>query len=166
MANDELGAMQIIAGAVEPLTEAERKRVISWVIDRFEINGLERIGSKLNQSRTAPAEERIDFGSFAELFDAANPKLEKEKALLAAYWVQICQAHENFGSQALNTELKNLGHGILNITDALSQLISDKPALILQLKKGGSSKQARKTYKITEAGIRWVRSKTSQGEAE
>jgi DNA-binding PadR family transcriptional regulator len=52
--------------------------------------------------------------------------------------------------------LKHIGYGVVNITDALNQLISDRPSFVIQLTKSGSSKQARKTYKITDAGMRRV----------
>lgn len=96
------------------------------------------------------------FASFPELFDAARPRLEKEKALVAAYWLQICQTTDALNAQAINSELKHLGHGLSNVTEALSSLIAEKPALILQIRKSGSSKQARKLYKLSEAGRRRV----------
>ena len=52
--------------------------------------------------------------------------------------------------------LKNLGHGIPNVTKALDSLKGQSPALALQLKKAGTSQQARKTYKITVAGIKQI----------
>jgi len=90
------------------------------------------------------------------LFDAAHAKTEKEKALVAAYWVQISQGQPSFPAQILNSSLKDLGHGVSNITDSLDALKTEKPALILQLKKSGTSKQARKTYKLTAEGARRV----------
>lgn len=44
-----------------------------------------------------------------------------------------------------------------NITDSLDALKEEKPALILQLKKSGISKQARKTYKLTQEGAKRIR---------
>jgi hypothetical protein len=52
--------------------------------------------------------------------------------------------------------LKNLGQGLANITNAIDGLRNQKPALVLQLKKSGKSQQARKTYKLTVAGIKAV----------
>jgi hypothetical protein len=95
--------------------------------------------------------------SFAELFDAADPKTDKDRALAAAYWAQICQSQTTFPAQTLNASLKDLGHGLSNITVALDGLKDEKPALILQLKKSGTSKQARKTYKLTVEGAKRVR---------
>jgi hypothetical protein len=56
----------------------------------------------------------------------------------------------------LNTELKNLGHAIPNITDALTSNIEKKPQRVIQLQKAGTSRQARKTYKVTHEGLVYV----------
>jgi DNA-binding PadR family transcriptional regulator len=53
--------------------------------------------------------------------------------------------------------MKHLGHGVKNITSALSSLMNEKPQRVVQLKKSGSTKQARKQYKVTEAGKNAVR---------
>ena len=102
------------------------------------------------------ANEAFAFGTFAELFHAADPKMEKEKALVAAYWIQKSSGVDQFASQQVNTELKHIGYGVTNITDALGQLISDRPSLVIQLSKSGQSQQSRKTYKVTDAGYRYV----------
>jgi hypothetical protein len=84
------------------------------------------------------AEEQAEapkYGSFAELFDAAKPKSNGDKALVAGYWLQVCQGAENFDGQSANKELKHLGEGLANITNAVESLKTQKPALALQLKK-------------------------------
>ena len=86
------------------------------------------------------------------MFDAAQPQTGAQKALVAGYWLQACEGAGSFDSQRANTELKPLGHGVANITAALDTLKTQSPALALQLKKSGTSQQARKTYKITVAG--------------
>lgn len=79
-----------------------------------------------------------------------------DKALVGGYWLQICEGAEAFASQAINDNLKNLGEGVGNVTQALDGLKNAKPALILQIKKSGKSKQSRKTYKLTHAGVKTV----------
>ena len=59
----------------------------------------------------------------------------------------------SFDATRANRELKHLGHNVANVTVALTYLMQQKPALVLQLRKSGSTKQARKTYKVTTAGI-------------
>ncbi len=155
---DELDAMKKIAAALEPLDDAARARALQWASSRFRgpnalvvSGGLTRMASHGGDTTTSGA-----FGSFAELFDAASPTTEKDKALVAAYWVQMCQNVTSFASQSLNDLLKDLGHGVGNITEALNQLKGERPALVLQLKKSGTSKQARKTFKLTNEGAKRV----------
>lgn len=92
----------------------------------------------------------------AELDDAAAPKSNADTALIAGYWLQVCQGAETFDGFSANRELKHLGKGIANITHALESLKNQKPSLALQLRKSGKSQQARKTFKLTVAGIKAV----------
>jgi hypothetical protein len=155
----EITAMSAVAKALEPLDENVRRRVLSWAASRF--------GASLPLSpKTSGAERQVvpigdaargEFDNFAELFEAADPKTDKDRALVAAYWAQICQSQPTFPAQNLNASLKDLGHGLSNVTVALEALKDEKPALILQLKKSGTSKQSRKTYKLTVEGAKRVR---------
>lgn len=159
--DDEINAMMQIAAALTPLEDGVRTRVLTWAVSRFRgasgpSTGMPFEAPGIEKAPSVSANESEQFGSFAELFEAARPSTEREKGLVAAYWVQMCQSQPSFGSQALNDALKDLGHGVGNITDALSALKEERPALLLQLKKSGTSKQARKTYKLTLEGIRRV----------
>lgn len=164
--DDEIDAMKKIAAALEPLGDAARRRALQWAVSRFRsvAVGEEPIGPSHAPSQSGPSGEAHDFQAFADLFEAANPKTDREKALIAAYWVQVCQAQPFFASQALNSELKDLGHGVGNITEALTGLRTDRPALALQLKKSGNTRQARKTYKLTQEGVRRVQTMLRGGE--
>jgi hypothetical protein len=158
--DNEINSMQQVAAALTPLSEESRNRVLQWAVSRFRGGAAQGLRVSLDQSMKAGTATQPlgaqGFDTFAELFEAANPLTEKEKGLVAGYWVQICQSQPSFGSQPLNDALKDLGHGVGNITDALSALKEERPALLLQLKKSGTSKQARKTYKLTQEGIRRV----------
>jgi hypothetical protein len=59
-------------------------------------------------------------------------------------------------AQAVNTRLKDLGHGVGNITRAFEALKDEKPALIVQTKKEGSTQQARKKFRVTAEGKKKV----------
>lgn len=160
MDDAEIGAMKKIADALEPLDEAARGRALQWAMSRYRTSKNIEVISPLSggAATTDLVVAGPPYQTFAELFDASGPTSESEKALVAAYWIQVCQGMASFPSQVLNDELKDLGHGIGNITEALSQLKKDRPALILQLKKSGTTKQARKTYKLTQEGMKRVQS--------
>ena len=163
----EFEAMQTTYLALNSLEEAAQQRVLDYVANRLGLSFRPRADVQARPAAGASVDDEAEsppaatagecaFGTFAELFDAARPKGQSDKALLGGYWLQICQGSESFDGFSVNKELKNLGEGIPNITSALDVLKGQKPALALQLKKAGKSRQARKTYKITVAGIKAV----------
>lgn len=155
----EIKAIGAIAEVVEALEEDQRGRVIRYIVERFNIVGAPKAGRI--QSGNPPADPQVEapteFEDFASLVDASHPGTDAMRALVAGYWLQVCNRSPSFDAQSANSELKNLGHPSSNITSALGALINQKPALVLQLRKSGNSKQARKSYKITESGIRKVK---------
>jgi hypothetical protein len=161
--DNETKAIGAIAGIVEALQEDQRGRVIRYIVERFNITSASRTakmpagGTQTDSQIDMPAE----FEDFASLVDASHPDTDPMRALIAGYWLQVCKGGPSFDAQSANTELKHLGHPSSNITTALGALINQKPALVLQLRKSGNTKQARKSYKVTESGIRKVRTMLS-----
>ena len=158
----EFAAIQVLYKELEPLDPHARRRVVKYLVDLLKIEAGTNTTTKVNAAAVGqPSHFEVNtdsnpFGTFADLFDATSPDSNSDKALVAGYWLQEQEKQESFDSQSINTLLKNLGHGVPNITAALSALKDQKPALALQLKKSGSSQQARKTYKITVAGLKAV----------
>ena len=161
MEDKEIKAMSDIAAALSGFGDAEAptvKRILDWALSRYNLVPTERVdrltprGVQPGGSRT----EALKCESAAELFDAVAPNMEYEKAITIGYWFQVLQGQPEFGSQEVNTALKNMGHGIANITDAFGSAMGRKPSLVLQTQKSGTAKQARKQFKLTLAGIRWV----------
>lgn len=156
----ELKAMSAVAAAISGLDEAEQARVLAWVASRFNVSfSPTRRGSGPAGADTSNGQEQAEivFESFVDLFDKANPKSDAEKAATAAYWSQVIRGDATWASQPLNTALKDLGYGLSNITDSLNTLQARKPAWVRQVSKSGQTKQGRKTYKLTQAGINGVR---------
>ena len=169
MAGDpELEAMAKVLDALADLEAPARARVIKWINDKLNLLPLidaakaedERAAGSARRAPVASHTEVGQFRDFADLFDAARPSTDVEKALVAGYWVQISQGNADFASQSINDELKQLGHPVSNITRALGGLIDVRPALVQQLRKDGGTKQARKTYRLTNAGQRRVEQMT------
>lgn len=170
----EFQAMQIVFSALHSLDDSARLRVLQYVSDRLGITTPIRLKQREEQSLADMDEGAVDvseeekfapkFETFAELYDATQPRSQPDKALVCGYWLQVCQGADTFDAFSVNKELKNLGEGVANITSALDALKTQKPALALQLKKSGKSRQARKTYKITVAGIRAVEAMTVNDE--
>jgi hypothetical protein len=149
----EIDAMAKVVAALEPLEDEVRMRVLRWAGGRY---GVQVAAGPPRSGREAALPQEREFGDVAALYDAADPQIDPERALVVGYWFQQGEGREDLDAQTINTALKNLGHGISNITSALSALAKKKPALVRQIQKKGKTKQARKRYRLTEAGIREV----------
>lgn len=159
----EIVAMSAVAKALDSLDEGQRVRVLRWAADRFAVREImtEAISAPVIETDAASGSSAGAgkvFASIDELFESGAAKTNTQKALLAAYWFQVVQDSSGFQSFTLNTALKNMGQGISNITDALRSAEVQKPALVMQTGKTGKSRQARKTYKLTTAGVKFVES--------
>ena len=162
--NKELEAMSNVSEILESLDEEARSRVLAWAASRLAIRPGQQLSVPLGAnelSSTADQPAKPHFDTFAELYNAFGATNEMEKALIAAYWIQIVEENLPWPSLELNKLLKDAGHGIKNITRALSDAMDKKPAYILQIKKSGKTQQSRKTYKITSAGVDYTESKLS-----
>lgn len=163
----EIEAMVALSRAMAPFSDEDRptvQRILAWFNSKYgfpppAVAAVYSLPSASGQNATSNPGPGLEYQTPAEFYDAVSPDLEYEKALAMGYWFQVCQNQDGFTSQAVNTELKQLGHGVGNITDCFNTAIGRKPALVMQTQKSGSSKQARKVYKLTTAGIRWVESR-------
>ncbi len=158
----EIAAMSAVAGALRGLEEESQVRVLRWAADRYGLKNIKIGGGSAGAGADDDGDSRgggsgdATYASIDELFESGVAKTNMQKALLAAYWFQVVQGGTGFQSYTLNTALKDLGIGIPNITDALSSAEGQKPALVMQTSKSGKSRQARKTYKLTSAGVKSV----------
>jgi len=172
MTNDpELEAIGSITAALAQLEDDQaRARVLRYANERFGALSREEhrslrpaqeqehaAGAPPRQLSVAPADPA--FAEFADLFDAADPASDLDKTMTGAYWIQCCEGAGSWGSYRVNNLLKDMGHGVGNVTRALTSAQSHKPALVRQTAKSGRSQQARKTYKLTTAGVKYVREK-------
>lgn len=170
MGDPEIDAMSQVAAALSDLEDEAQGRVLRWAVERYGV--ALKMGGKRDQSSVAPsdpitdeeiAEKSPTFEHFAELFAAAQPKTNDDKALVTAYWVQVIQGRDTWASRLLSAELKNLGHKVPNITHALTSNMQKKPQRVIQLQKSGNAKQANKVYKVTHEGIVYVQGMIGHG---
>lgn len=159
----EVKAIAQLEATLGELDDAVRGRVLRWVLERFSLHDL---APAKRQEKQTPneREENGDQGgarsdmdpggseTLSEFYAAASPSTDANKTLVAGYWFQFREGLANLEAQKINSELKHLGHKVGNITRAFDVLISQKPQLVVQLKKEGKTKQARKKYKLTNSG--------------
>ena len=152
----EIEAMSKVAQAIDDLEDEARVRVLKWAADRFGISLATQRNRAKSDRNSSDAKSESEYDSLAELFADAAPSSGPLKVLVAGYWHQEHLGVDRLTSAMVNSDLKDLGHGINSINKCFDSLMKEKPQLAIQIKKSGTSKQARKEYKITKAGIRAV----------
>jgi len=152
----EIAAMQAIAAALRNLDVDAKGRVLRWAAERHgvAVKGTQKAAERGNEIPDSPD---ATFEHFGDLFDACNPSNDSERMLVAGYWFQVLQQMTELDSQTLTKELKHAGHGIDHAPHSVDGLMTSKPSLMVQLKKAGSTRQARKKFKLTTAGIKRVK---------
>lgn len=154
MPDAEMNAMAALNDVLSDLDEEARVRVLSWASAKFA--GATAVVAQLPRTASPTTSAELGFTEVADLVHAAQPDGGVEQALVVGYWLQRIQGHEGWSGAQVNSELTNLGYSQANITVSLTRLMKRKPALVVQTAKAGRSKQARKTYKLSAAGIRAV----------
>lgn len=158
MKDPETQAIDQLSEILSKLEPAAVSRVLRWAMDRFALS------KSADRARVSGTGEFEDLPSF---YAAVNPHDDDNRVLAVAYWLQVREGLKEIPSQAINKRLKDLGYGIQDITKPLGNLTSQTPSLIVRLRKGGTSRQARKAYKVTNAGVRHVESASeNRGEAD
>lgn len=97
-----------------------------------------------------------DFRFLAKLIQHADAKTGWQKALLAAYWIEICQSkQEGFTSNDVKAELKKARHKPGNVSQALGKL-SDKGFLFPADTQSPDQKRLR-LWQLDEKGIKHIK---------
>lgn len=160
----EVTAMATVNAALAPLDAEAVGRVLRWAADRYNVSmSARKVARDSGRDDSDETDESLDDGGggmyqhFSDLFDAADPTTEAERVLVAGYWFQVVKGQTELDSQPLNTELKNTGHGVSHMPHAVDDLMKAKPRLLVQLKKKGTTRQARRKFKLTTEGIKKVK---------
>lgn len=140
----EIQAMTRVHSALKDLDEDAKQRVLDWARDKFSLKGPKTGGG---------GADIMSFESIADIFAQANPKSDSDKVLVVGAYLQEKKAGGELTGREINKELKHLGHGVGNITNAITSLTERKPSLMIQTRKEGKTKQAQKKYKVTTEGL-------------
>jgi len=169
----EIEAMAAMAEALDALTADERGRVLRWAAERYGAvqapappvdppnlrTDVGDVAVTPNIGQAVGVTRQQTFDHFAELYDAFNPQNDAERALIGGYWQQVILGKTSFMAGHVNKELRDLGHAVTAINKAMTANMGKKPALVLQLKRSGTTQQARKTLKLSGEGIKSVESR-------
>src|ERR1700690_1105915 len=127
-ANDalaEIDAMKALAEALSKLDAESAARVLRWAVERFKATNVvvapppaKPGAAAADDGAVEPNGRQNGYEDFAELYNAAGPSTESERALVCGYYMQFVLGQADFTGLDVNSELKNLGHGVSNITVA------------------------------------------------
>jgi len=104
---------------------------------------------------------RTGAGGISSAIERWKPETMAERALLGAWVLARGRPDRTVTSQAINAELKRNGLPVPNITRAIESNLRSRPPLMVQKKKMGTTRQARKQYALTQEGADLVESKLS-----
>lgn len=156
----ELNAMSIASEALNKIDDDQaRIRVVEWLAKKFGATlhtPKETSGITAAENGDDSANEVLSYDLFSDLYDATNPSTNMARALVGGYWLQVQGGQQTWDSFNVNKLLKDVGYGVDSISHRLTDAQNQKPALVRQTSKSGKSRQARKTYRLTQAGIKFV----------
>lgn len=191
MASPEIEAMGVIETALEGLDDDARARVLNWAGDRYSVvpaapklrreairstrsfdsevdelhseeDGDLEDAAKEDGGRGAEPAPQVGFAHFAELFDHCSPDTDKQKFLVAAFWLQINLGKPSFNNTQINALLREQGHPIKRVNDVAEKLRQDRPVPLNQIAKG-KTMQAKKVLKLSVIGVRLVEQMIADG---
>jgi hypothetical protein len=99
----------------------------------------------------------IKYDRFEDLFFSSNAKTITAKILLASAYLQEKKYIKEFGSSDIKSLMKKIGQVVKNISASINVLLDKKPPLLIQTGKSGTGPKARRTYSVTEDGLRIAR---------
>jgi hypothetical protein len=171
----ELIAFTTVTRALQDLDKELQSKVLDSVAVFLGVSGAHpRAASTTQGGNRGPSSNvhgtsshHLQWTTFADLLDSAGPKTEKERVLVAGYWVQkhLPDGESDFPARMVTKWLKDAGYPVANVTVSFEQLKTERPALAVQTRKSGSSQQSQKRYKITDAGLRRVEEMASKASA-
>lgn len=152
---DDVKALEAVLKALEGLDPPVQERVLRWAFEKLEFKPVTNTAAALGlRPGAAPkGTELASFESLAEALGAAHARTDAQRILVAAAYLTKKNGKAELTAAEINAELKNLGHPVNSISKTIDTLKEKRPQLMLQTKKSGTSRQARKNYKVTAAGF-------------
>jgi hypothetical protein len=172
--DQEIVALNTAYTALKDLAPDAIQRNINWLATRLGVSAIakaptggrsptptETVATNNPDGQTASGEFE-KFATSADFLSQINEPTDKERVLAIAAYIQKKEPDKELTGFSINKELKHIGHGVANITSAIQTWVDQRPQLMIQIRKTGTTKQAKKVYKVTEEGMKSVRKRLSQ----
>ena len=182
---NELHVMSTVAEIMAPLHRDERRRVIEWLSDYFNVYGEELVlaedlseivdapeavvtivSEEVEEEPEAEAEAEVEYEepvaeeaaplTFESFYGQVAPKTAIQKIVTAAYWLETQEGKESWKSFEVNKLLKSIGVKVTSVSGTLA-IDAKKPSpLTVVLEKSGGSMQSRKTFALSVEGQQFI----------
>lgn len=148
--------------ALNTLNDEDKKWVLSALYSRLEGKGQSDVKSMPKSNRpeaksdvvTTGESNHVEDDGFAEAFSKVNPTTEDKKVLFTAWYLFGRDVLQQFRGFDITKRLKQTGHAVNSVSVCLGRLKAQKPALVVQVGAGGNKKQSRKSYRLTDEGVK------------
>ena len=163
---NELKVLNDVADILRGLNKGEQRRTLEWLLDYFDVYD----EALIEDAFIIPDEEDdVEFGgayeeveetpvdaSFETLYNAVAPKTAIQKIVTAAWWLENKDGKDSWKSFEVNKLLKSLDVKVSSVSGTLAiEGKKDDPKIVV-LDKSGDSMQARKTFRLSDTGMKFV----------
>ena len=163
---NELKVLNDVADILRGLNKGEQRRTLEWLLDYFDVYD----EALIEDAFIIPDEEDdVEFGGmdeeveetpvdadFETLYNAVAPKTAIQKIVTAAWWLENKDGKDSWKSFEVNKLLKSIGVKVSSVSGTLAiEGKKDDPKIVV-LDKSGDSMQARKTFRLSDSGIKFI----------
>ena len=163
---NELKVLNDVADILRGLNKGEQRRTLEWLLDYFDVYD----EALIEDAFIIPDEEDdVEFGGmdeeveetpvdadFETLYNAVAPKTAIQKIVTAAWWLENKDGKDSWKSFEVNKLLKSLDVKVSSVSGTLAiEGKKDDPKIVV-LDKSGDSMQARKTFRLSDSGIKFI----------
>lgn len=161
---NELKVLNDVRGILSALSKDEQRRSLEWLMDYFDIYDRD-----FDFDDIYDYDDDYEFGddiadggaanaplTFEGVYNKVEPKTAIQKIVTAAWWLERQEGKESWKSFEVNKLLKSLDVKISSVSGTLAIENKKDDSMIVVLEKSGDSMQARKTFRLSDAGYAFV----------
>lgn len=158
----EIRAMVSISAALDGLRSAEKKRLLNWVVEKYDpkyasvVPSPPQVSSPPRPKLEKPDKAPLQFDAFADMIASLNPTTTFEKSLVCGYWLQVIRGADYWSDVQVANLLKGTGENPENVKRQLETLRHQQDPYVEPVVLQGKPRSDRKLYKLTDAGIHFV----------
>jgi hypothetical protein len=172
----EIDALNKVSEALNNLDRQEIRRVIEWLIDRFnltadelsaestlvagDISETQQIDLAEDETESGKIVHRYrkkqiqDYDTALDLFAEAKIKKSSDKVLLMAAFLQERMNFKEIAAHDISFRLKRIKHSVSNVSSLLSGLLQQEPAVMVEITSENPSKYYKKKIQVTKIGLK------------